>query len=204
VEVDEPLTAEQLFECTSERLFVAHMFTERAFRVKHSGTESGDVRPLPPLTVTPPGEDDPMTATALRTAAPTGAPRRSAAVATRRPSAVADRRQRTVAIRQPEPANRLPAHVYRRRRLLAVAAGVLLVAVVVLLAGRVGRATADLDGPPPAPAVYVVQPGDTLWSIAERVAPDADRREVVGRLSDAAGGSELVPGQRIELPRYFD
>jgi hypothetical protein len=49
-----------------------------------------------------------------------------------------------------------------------------------------------------------VQPGDTLWSIAAQVAPDADRREVVGQLADAAGGSELVPGQRIELPRYFD
>ena len=40
--------------------------------------------------------------------------------------------------------------------------------------------------------------------LTERVAPDADRRDVVSQLTDAAGGSELVPGQRIELPRYFD
>ena len=55
-----------------------------------------------------------------------------------------------------------------------------------------------------APEVYVVQPGDTLWSIADAVAPDVDRRDVVAQLSDAAGGSDLVPGQRIELPRFFD
>jgi hypothetical protein len=124
--------------------------------------------------------------------------------APRRRSPAPDRRQRTVAIRPPEATPRLPAHVYRRRRLVAVALATMVLAVVILLAGRVGQATADLDGPPPAPAVYVVQPGDTLWSIAERVAPDADRREVVSRLGDAAGGSDLVPGQRIELPRYFD
>jgi nucleoid-associated protein YgaU len=98
----------------------------------------------------------------------------------------------------------VPAAVYRRRRLVAVAVLASVVTLVVLLAGRVGHADAELQGPPPAPQVYVVQPGDTLWSIAARVAPDADRRDVVGRLADAAGGSELVPGQRIELPRYFD
>jgi hypothetical protein len=115
----------------------------------------------------------------------------------------ADRQQRTVVIRQ-EASAAVPAAVYRRRRLAAAAIVTLLVAVVVLLAGRVGHADAELDGPAPAPAVYVVQPGDTLWAIAARVAPDADRRDVVAQLADAAGGSELVPGQRIELPRYFD
>jgi nucleoid-associated protein YgaU len=94
--------------------------------------------------------------------------------------------------------------VYRRRRLAALAAVVLVATVGVLLAGRVGHAGAELDGLPPAPAVYVVQPGDTLWTIAERVAPDVDRRDVVAQLADAAGGNDLVPGQRIELPRYFD
>jgi nucleoid-associated protein YgaU len=99
---------------------------------------------------------------------------------------------------------RVPAAVYRRRRLVALAAVTFVASVVVILAGRVGHADAELDGPPPAPEVYVVQPGDTLWSIADRVAPDVDRRDVVSQLTDAAGGSDLVPGQRIELPRFFD
>jgi nucleoid-associated protein YgaU len=94
--------------------------------------------------------------------------------------------------------------VYRRRRLALLAAVLLLAASVGLLAARVGHAGAELDGPPLAPAVYVVQPGDTLWTIAAKIAPDADRREVVGRLTDAAGGSDLVPGQRIEIPRGLD
>jgi hypothetical protein len=98
----------------------------------------------------------------------------------------------------------VPAEVYRRRRLAVLAALVVLLSSVVLLGAQIGRAGAELDGPPPAPEVYVVQPGDTLWSIADQVAPGADRRDVVGRLTDAAGGSALVPGQRIELPRVFD
>jgi hypothetical protein len=39
-----------------------------------------------------------------------------------------------------------------------------------------------------------------LWSIAKSVAPGQDTRAVVGRLSKAAGGAVLRPGQRIELP----
>jgi nucleoid-associated protein YgaU len=71
---------------------------------------------------------------------------------------------------------------------------------VALLVTRVGHADADLNGRQSAPLVYVVQPGDTLWSIADAVAPGTDRREAVGALTDAAGGTELVPGQRLELP----
>jgi LysM repeat protein len=51
------------------------------------------------------------------------------------------------------------------------------------------------------PIVYVVQPGDTLWSIAGSINPDGrDLRATVDRLVDAAGGSILQPGQRIALP----
>jgi hypothetical protein len=111
--------------------------------------------------------------------------------------------QRTVVIR-PDATAPVSAATYRRRRLVAVAVLTLTLAVVVLLAARVGQAGADLDGPPPAAPVYVVQDGDTLWTIAEKVAPGVDRREVVGQLTEAAGGDALVPGQRIVLPRHFD
>ena len=68
-----------------------------------------------------------------------------------------------------------------------------------------GRATGTPGGVPAGaagePVVYVVQPGDTLWAIAERFSPEGiDVRHTVDRLSDAAGGALLQPGQRIVLP----
>jgi hypothetical protein len=99
---------------------------------------------------------------------------------------------------------RLPdrATRFRRRRLAA-----LVLVVAVAAAGAVGvRALAGLtevggtSGPRPveAPSApmagqrYVVQPGDTLWTIALRVAPDEDPREVVAALREANGGDPMV------------
>ena len=49
---------------------------------------------------------------------------------------------------------------------------------------------------------YVVRQGDTLWSIARRVAPGGDPRPLVDALAEAndidAGG--LVPGQSLLVP----
>jgi Tfp pilus assembly protein FimV len=49
---------------------------------------------------------------------------------------------------------------------------------------------------------YVVQPGDTLWSIAERLAgPGADPRPLVDGIEDANGGSGIiVAGETLQLP----
>jgi nucleoid-associated protein YgaU len=48
----------------------------------------------------------------------------------------------------------------------------------------------------------VVEPGDTLWSIAESVADGADVRVVVARIQELNEfeGSALVPGQVLQLP----
>lgn len=51
----------------------------------------------------------------------------------------------------------------------------------------------------PAANVYVVRSGDTLWSIARRLRPDADPRPLVDALAERAGSSALRPGQRIDL-----
>jgi Tfp pilus assembly protein FimV len=88
----------------------------------------------------------------------------------------------------------------RRRRTVAVV-GTALVAVLMspLAAGAVRR------GEPSAPAaqqVVVVRPGDTLWSIAQRVRPGEDPREVAGEIASvnrvepgalAVGSSLVVP-----------
>lgn len=49
---------------------------------------------------------------------------------------------------------------------------------------------------------YVVRPGDTLWSIAEGLAPGGDPRPLVDaivRANDVSPGA-LVPGQVLTLP----
>jgi hypothetical protein len=48
---------------------------------------------------------------------------------------------------------------------------------------------------------YTVKPGDTLWSIARRIAPDQDPRPVVDELiADNHLQGSLQAGQAIELP----
>ena len=90
---------------------------------------------------------------------------------------------------------------YLRRRIVAV---VLAFGIVV----AVGRVGATLGGSPlvtperpPAsqPASLVVQPGDSLWSIAERIAPGADPRPIVDALARDRRDAPLRPGEIIEL-----
>jgi hypothetical protein len=96
----------------------------------------------------------------------------------------------------------------RRRRLLAL---VSLFVLVVALQLAIHAASAWLgDGslavPEPraaaasAGAVYVVQPGDTLWTLARRAQPTGDLRPLVGRLAAARDGQPLRAGQRLVLP----
>jgi Tfp pilus assembly protein FimV len=59
-----------------------------------------------------------------------------------------------------------------------------------------------VDVPDLSPTVgetYIVQPGDTLWSIAAAIAPDSDPRPVVNALRAANGGPDLQVGQRLTL-----
>ncbi|NNG36075.1 LysM peptidoglycan-binding domain-containing protein [Nakamurella aerolata] len=58
----------------------------------------------------------------------------------------------------------------------------------------------------PAPvsvSTVTVQPGESVWQIASRVAPGADTRQVVQQIRDLNGlgsGSELVPGVQLSVP----
>jgi Tfp pilus assembly protein FimV len=83
-----------------------------------------------------------------------------------------------------------------RPRVLAV---VLVVAVFLLVAPGLARG----DGPDrPAPRVtYVVVSGDTLWSIAQQVAPEQDPRPVVDGMIEANGlHGGLQAGQELLIP----
>jgi len=91
-----------------------------------------------------------------------------------------------------------------RRGRLVVGLLVLLVlsAAVLLVVGRVQAVGLDpVPVPASAPAEVVVGPGETLWSVAERVAPDDDPRAVVDRLralNELPSGT-VHPGQRLRL-----
>jgi LysM repeat protein len=56
------------------------------------------------------------------------------------------------------------------------------------------------SGAAAAGSVYIVQPGDTLWTLARRAQPTGDLRPLVGRLADARDGRPLQAGQRLVLP----
>jgi nucleoid-associated protein YgaU len=92
---------------------------------------------------------------------------------------------------------------YRRRRAAAAAVAV---GVAVALQGLLGT-IGDAARPRPSPPVtgerlptYVVQPGDTFWSIARRISPDGDPRPVVDRLVAEHASTVLHVGERIALP----
>ncbi len=86
---------------------------------------------------------------------------------------------------------------YWRRRLVAGAVGL----AVLVAAGKAGAALGDspLAVPERRPAVtrYLVQPGDSLWSVAERLEPGRDPRPVVDALATARGDGPLVPGEVV-------
>ena len=104
--------------------------------------------------------------------------------------------------RQPRPrATRSKRAVYMRRRAIAAALGL----GIVLTAAHAGVAlggSTTTPGRSPHSHVesVIVQSGDTLWSIAERLAPSSDPRSVVDALAAELGTSDVVPGQRVSWP----
>ncbi len=88
----------------------------------------------------------------------------------------------------------------RRRRVTLIVGATALAAV---WAGPVAQAFGGPAGPEPVSrSSYVVRSGDTLWSIAERVAPGRDPRPLVDAISQAnrVDAGALVPGRTLVIP----
>ena len=98
-------------------------------------------------------------------------------------------------------AGRRGVRLTRRARRLAV---VLTLALGVAIGSWLGPLLAGGAGDLRLAGVQsvVVQPGDTLWSIAADAAGTADVRVVVDRIQELNGlqGTVLMPGQVLELP----
>ena len=81
----------------------------------------------------------------------------------------------------------------------------LVLATLLLVAFSLGRTSADAGNTRPATPLptTIVQPGETLWAIARRVAPTADPRATIERLTaiNDLGSRPIVAGQRLGLPR---
>ena len=97
---------------------------------------------------------------------------------------------------------------YRRRALAVVAAGSVLLAASGLV-GVLGQAVVQSPGTQlgRAPQVAVVEhhaePGETLWSLAVALGPAGDVRESLDQLTRLNGGSGLIQGQVVRVPRSW-
>jgi nucleoid-associated protein YgaU len=98
-------------------------------------------------------------------------------------------------------------HLTRRGRVvLTTIAAVPLVVAAAVFALNGGGAVASNEGGASASFSHVtVSSGQSLWQIAERVAPSADPRDVVAAIVDLnqLHTSMLMPGQRLAIPAEY-
>lgn len=96
-------------------------------------------------------------------------------------------------------------HLTRRGRLVFLVAFVAVgIAVMLALTGLVGGAAAGTAPSAPVTRTVVVQPGQTLWSIAGEVAPGVDRRDTIARIVElnALPSTSVSAGARIAVPTH--
>ena len=101
-------------------------------------------------------------------------------------------------------ARRVSAAQLRVRRTVAVLVLATVALLVVFVLGRasVHAAQSGTDTTSATPVVVTVQAGDTLWTIATRIAPKADPRATIRAIRELNGLSTgaVQAGQRLVLP----
>lgn len=104
------------------------------------------------------------------------------------------------------PATRLRLTV-RGRRVLAAAAALpaVLVLSFAIIGGGAALASRDAGAPAGSFTTVTVSVGDSLWSIAEEVAPTADPRDVVAAIKRLNGidGATIAAGDRLAIPLEY-
>jgi hypothetical protein len=105
----------------------------------------------------------------------------------------------------PRPARPAPLRLTARGRLVLRGLVVVLMLVAMATSGlALARGAHAADGPAPAVVVHthVVLPGETLWGIAQQVAPHDDPRDTVARIAEfnSLSTTAVRAGQRLALP----
>jgi LysM repeat protein len=111
----------------------------------------------------------------------------------------------SAAVLPARPATRLRLTARGRRVVFAVAAVPLAVGIAF---AAISGGSAMASGEQTATATFAtvtVMPGDTLWSIAEGIAPEADPRDVIGDITrlNLLRGGELQIGQELAIPAQY-
>ena len=96
---------------------------------------------------------------------------------------------------------RPPVRLTRRGRFVLVLT-VMLLAVVGGIALGHGSSLAAGPGQRPVQHTVVVRGGETLWSLAARIAPRADPRQIVDEIESLnhLAGAGVEPGQQLIVP----
>ncbi len=128
------------------------------------------------------------------------APFPAAAGVSRRPAAPATRRS-------VHGSSRSQVGSWRLTRRGRVVVGVILSVPFAAALMILGSVQADAGTSPvaaQATSVVVVQPGESLWGIAQEIAPGADPRQVVTSIRELNGLTDapVVPGQSLVVPAF--
>ena len=87
---------------------------------------------------------------------------------------------------------------YVRRRIVAAIVGAGVLGGVVQAGGALADSSpSNRPVRPTTVQTHVVQPGETLWSISQELAPDRDPRAVVDAIVAARGSVAVEPGEVI-------
>lgn len=103
------------------------------------------------------------------------------------------------------PSTRLRLTTRGRAVLLAFASVPLAIGIAFAALSGGSAIASGADAATVSVETVTVMPGDTLWSIATSVAPDADPREVIGEISrmNLLRGGELQIGQTLAIPAQY-
>lgn len=103
------------------------------------------------------------------------------------------------------PATRLRLTARGRGVLLAVASVPLAIGIAFAALSGGSAVASGVDAPAASVETLTVMPGDTLWSIATTVAPNADPRDVIGEISrmNVLRGGGLQVGQELAIPAQY-
>jgi Tfp pilus assembly protein FimV len=103
------------------------------------------------------------------------------------------------------PATRLRLTARGRRVLLAAASVPLAIGIAFAAISGGSAIASGSETPVAAVETITVMPGDTLWSIASAIAPEADPRDVIGDISrmNLLRGGQLQIGQELAIPAQY-